>query len=203
MVAFPPQLKTMIPPLSSACSSAASVQLDRTPVPITVVGWETSTGWMGETQVESVDGWPAWSAPSAILPCGIHPMEKRRKHPQATIGIRGPGVRSIIESWGYKFRAHRSATANVHPALGDREHNGRAGPSTTLRGEAVWCRVPTDAVGGQHPGSRPVALKHRSKRGGRDIGPQRTSLVRRGVFAPTSSDFEALGKDAVEDEVTQ
>src|SRR6185295_9787172 len=46
-----PQSKVTTPPFASAAASAASVQSEAEPLPTTVVGVETSAGWIGSGHV--------------------------------------------------------------------------------------------------------------------------------------------------------
>src|SRR5262249_18933910 len=54
IVAGPPQSNVMTPPFAMASENACSVQLAAEPVPTLVVGWETSSGWMGQEQTIGV-----------------------------------------------------------------------------------------------------------------------------------------------------
>src|SRR3954462_12454446 len=60
-----PQLKLMTPPLLTAVLSALNVQLAAVPVPITDVGFETSTGCalVGTPALQEPFGFPAFPAP--------------------------------------------------------------------------------------------------------------------------------------------
>ena len=66
MVTAPlPQLKVMTPPLPTAVLSAANVQLAEVPVPITLVGLDTSAGCPldGTPALHDPFGLPAWPDP--------------------------------------------------------------------------------------------------------------------------------------------
>src|SRR5882672_877710 len=54
-----PQLKVMTPPFATAATNASPVQLDAVPVPITVVGDDTSSGWPSGGIVACASAQPA------------------------------------------------------------------------------------------------------------------------------------------------
>jgi hypothetical protein len=65
-----PQLKVMTPPLPTAVLSAAKVQLAAVPVPMTLVGLDTSAGCplVGTPALHDPFGLPAWPAPPPVAP---------------------------------------------------------------------------------------------------------------------------------------
>src|SRR5450631_2892844 len=68
VTAPPPQLKVMTPPFPTAVLSAVNVQLAAVPVPITLVGLDTSAGCplAGTPALHDPFGLPAWPAPPPV-----------------------------------------------------------------------------------------------------------------------------------------
>ncbi|SRR5712692_3724723 len=117
IVAFPPQLKMMMPPTRIARSNASSVQLTAVPVPTTVVGCEMSTGWIGEVQVVRTSGLDPTSEagfPAMIVPCGRHPIGTKRKHVHTRVQSTRPDFALFIcELMLYKFHAPLRGSAEL------------------------------------------------------------------------------------------